>query len=143
MDIQAKQVKKGKIKEAYVIFDDCIDDPDQFSCRELKRLTTQLRHYHITVIFSTQYVNQLPPRMRTNAMSVIIFQTDTEGSLRSLHQSYGQKFDSFQDFRKYIMGNTGDYKFIYYNKSSSEKDINNLYQVLKAPKKIPRFHIKY
>ncbi len=65
MDIQAKQVKKGKSKEAFIIFDECIDDPDQFSCRELKRLTTQQRHYHITVIFSTQYVNQLPPRMRT------------------------------------------------------------------------------
>ena len=33
--------EKEIINEAFVIFDDCIDDPDQFKSKALKRLTTQ------------------------------------------------------------------------------------------------------
>ncbi len=141
MDIQQKLVEQDKIKEAFVIFDDCMDDPDEFKSSVLKRLTTQLRHYHITVIFSTQYVNQLPARMRTNAMAIIIFQTDTEISLKALYQSYGQKFDSFQDFKTYLMDNIGNYNFVYYKKN--ELNPKKLYTVMKAPKNIPTFKIKY
>ncbi len=75
MNIQEKLVKKNKIKKSFVIFDDCLDDEGEFQSRALKRLSTQLRHYHITLIMSTQYTNLLPARMRTNAMIVIIFQS--------------------------------------------------------------------
>lgn len=138
MDIQKKLIEKDVINEAFVIFDDCMDDPNQFQSSALKRLTTQLRHYHITVIFSTQYANHLPPRMRTNAMAIIIFKTDTEVSLRALYQSYGQHFESFHSFKKFLMKNIGNHKFVYYKKNSKNK-----YQVMLAPKNIPKFKIKY
>lgn len=138
MDIQKKLISDGIINEAFVIFDDCLDDPNQFQSSALKRLTTQLRHYHITVIFSTQYANLLPPRMRTNAMAIIIFQTDTQVSLMALYNSYGQHFESFNHFRKFLMKNIGNHKFVYY-----KKNCKNKYQVMLAPKNIPKFKIKY
>ena len=143
MDLQAKLVEKGNIKEAFVIFDDCMDDPGQFKSLALKRLTTQCRHYHITVIFSTQYCNHLPARMRTNAMEIIIFSTDAKVALEALYNSYGQKFENYNDFKKYVMENTGNHKFIYYKKKSEEKDLNKLYPVMMAPAKIPNFKIEY
>lgn len=142
MDIQAKLVDEGIEKNAFVIFDDCLDDPNEFKSLVLKRLTTQLRHYRITVIFSTQYCNSLPSRMRTNAMSCFMFQTDTEVSLKALFNSYGQKFDSFNDFRKFLMKNTGDFKFIYYNKLETGK-ITDSYQVMKCPDIIPKFKLSF
>ncbi len=142
MDIQAKLIEKGIIKEVIVIFDDCIDDPNQFTSKALKRLCTQLRHYHITVIFSTQYCNAIPPRMRTNSMGCFIFKTDTEVSLKALFESYGQKFETYKQFKKYLMDATGDYKFVYYDKSKSG-EIGDMYQVMKCPEKIPKFKLVF
>ena len=139
MNIQAGLIKQGIIKESFVIFDDCLD-ADVFNSRCFKRLSTQLRHYHITVILSTQYPHCIPPRTRSNCMSTVIFYTDTEVALKALHSSYGQKY-SFQEFRSYVMNSTGNYNFIYYNKK--EKDNTKQYQVMKAPTTIKPFKVVF
>ncbi len=140
MDIQEGLVKKGIKKECFIIFDDCLE-PEQFASDALKRLSTQLRHYHITCIMSTQYPNLLPPRFRSNAMHVAIFRTFTEISLKALHQSYGQSFETFHDFKNYVMHNTGNYKFIWFD--NTESDPSEQYKIFKAPAKINKFKIKY
>lgn len=134
--------KNNKIRESFVIFDDCLDDPGQFNSEALRKLSIQLRHYHITVIFATQYCNLIPPRMRTNAMGVFMFKTDADISLHALFNNYGQNFDSFDAFRKYLMKNTGDYKFVYYNKFANG-DIDDKYKVMRAPSKLPNFEIEF
>jgi len=142
MNIQKNLIKKGIIKEAFVIFDDSVSK-DQFNSESLKNLCTQLRHYHITVIFATQYANIVPTWMRTNAMGVVIFKSDSECNLRALFQSYGQGFGKFDNFRNYIADNLGNYKFIYYNKKNSGATIDEKYPVMIAPKNIPKFHLKF
>jgi len=113
MQIQKKVVESGNEKQAFVIFDDCIDQ-EQFKSPVLKRLCTQLRHYFITVIFACQYANLIPPYMRTNCMAVVIFKTDSEINLKALFASYGQAFHNFNSFKNYVMGNLGNQKFIFY-----------------------------
>lgn len=135
MKIQAEKKEEGETTNAFVIFDDCID-AKQFQSPVLKNLCTQLRHYNITVIFSTQYANIIPTWMRANAMTVIMFKTDTESNLRALYESYGQSFGTFNDFKSYFFQNLGDYKFIYYNKKDP-------FKIMKAPKKIPKFKLKF
>ena len=143
MDIQAKLIGEGKKKSAFVIFDDCIDDDKEFSSPTLKRLTTQLRHY-LTVIFSTQYCNAIPSRMRTNAMCVFMFHTDTKNSLEALYNSYGQAFETYNDFKKFILEKTSaKYNFIYYNKMQNDNSLENNYKVYRCPAKIPSFKIKF
>lgn len=142
MTIQQNLIKKNIIKEAFVIFDDCIDRT-QFESSILKRVCTQLRHYHITVIFSTQYANLLPTYMRTNCMSVIIFKTDSECNLKALYQSYGQMFDSFNAFKNFILSKLGNHKFIYYKKNQVSEDINETFPVMIAPERIPKFKLKF
>lgn len=144
MDMQAKKVAKGIIHESFVIFDDMLDDPGQFTSPSLRRLSTQLRHYHITLIMSTQYTNLLPARIRTNAMGVFIFNTDSEIALKTLYESYGQRFPKFEYFKKYIFDNLNEkYKFIYYDKSTTETELKDIYQVMMCPAKIPPFKIKF
>lgn len=141
MKIQSNLVEEGNIKEAFVIFDDCIDAA-QFKCPKLKQLCIQLRHYHITVIFATQYTNLLPTWMRANALDVVIFRTDSECNLKALHSSYGQLFNNFNDFKNYVMQNLGNYKFIYYSKAHATGDIEDTYKIMVAPAKIPKFKLK-
>lgn len=144
MNIQAKLVEKGITKHAYCILDDCLDDPKEFTSPVLKRLTTQCRHYNITVIFSTQYCNSLTSRMRTNAMSVFIFNSSTRNNTEALYNSYGQLFDNYNDFKTYLNSNLGDYKFIYYNKMKTKPSdkLDDIYGIYKAPGKIPNFKLK-
>lgn len=68
--------------------------------------------------------------IRENAFQVCIFASDTERSLKSLYESYGQKFEKFADFKDYIMANTGNFQFIFYNRN--EMDKGKQYQILKA-----------
>lgn len=142
MKIQADSIEEGRpIKEAYCIFDDCID-ASQFKCPSLKRLCTQMAHYHITVIFATQYTNILPPYMRANGLDVIIFKTDSECNLKALYANYGQLFNNFNDFKNYVMQNLGNYKFIYYDKRHVNENIDDTYRIMRAPEKIPKFKLK-
>lgn len=142
MNIQANLIDaRGPKKEAFVVFDDCID-PKQFKDPKLKELCTQLRHYHITVIFATQYANILPTWLRANAMAVVIFRTDSECNLKALYQSYGQLFNNFNEFKNYVMQNLGNYKFIYYDKRHVNQDIDETYRIMLAPAKIPKFKLK-
>jgi hypothetical protein len=55
MKLQKENHKKRIKTSAFVIFDDCLDDADQFTSSFIKKLSTQLRHYNITIIISTQY----------------------------------------------------------------------------------------
>lgn len=139
MNKQAQLIKNRIKLEAFVILDDCLD-VEMFNSRWFKRLATQMRHYHITVIISTQYPNAIPPRYRANCMSTVIFQTTMNTALRALWESYGQKY-SFTDFRALVMQSTGNYQFLYYNKK--EIDPTRQYQAMKAPSKIKSFKIQF
>ncbi len=94
---------------------------------------------------STQYPNALPSRMRSNAMAVFIFYTDTKNSLESLYNSYGQnkKFETYNDFKSFVLSKTGDYRFIYFNKMKSIDGGLDDYKVMRCPAKIPKFKIKF
>ena len=141
MDIQQELISKNIIKEAYVIFDDCIEK-EQFSSETLKQLTIQLRHFHITLIFATQYANLVPTRMRSNCMGTFIFATDSECNLKALYASYGQQFNNYQDFKNYLIKNTGNHKFLYYSKKHTSDDLCSTYRVMICPAKIPKFKLK-
>lgn len=146
MNIQKKCIENGIRNEAFCIFDDCLEK-EQFRSQALLDLCTQLRHYHITVIFSTQYCNALPPRIRTNAMSVFIFDSDTRVNLESIYDSYAQRFDSYTLFKNYVFDNLKEkYNFIYYDKTKErERDekMEDIYEIMRCPRDIPDFKIKF
>lgn len=132
-----EQYKKGQIKkmpESFVIFDDMLDKAC-FSSELIKQLATQFRHFHITPIISTQYSKFISPALRDNCSDIIIFKCNGEASFKSLHESYGQamKYNEWKDF---IIKNTKDHSFIYYNTVIQE------YLILKCPK-IKPFKLKY
>jgi hypothetical protein len=46
-------------------------------------------------------------------------------------------FDSYNDFKKYLLGNTGNHQFIWYNTRNSATTINSWYQIIKCLEVIP------
>lgn len=142
MNIQADLIgQKKRGKQAFVIFDDCLD-AKQFSDNNFQEICMQCRHYDITVIFAVQYCNIIPPFMRANAMSVVIFRTDSQANLKALYESYGQAFNNYNEFKNYLMQKLGNYKFIYYDKRHVSENIDETYRIMVAPSKIPKFILK-
>lgn len=141
MALQSKLIKRGISKQTFCIFDDVLD-ATTFNNKYFKRLITTLRHFQISVIISTQYCNSIPPIYRANVMATAIFKSDMNNQLKALFESYGQNFSCFNDFKNYVMENTGDYRFIWYDKKNTG-NLKQKYQVMKCPAKIPQFMLKF
>lgn len=154
LEIQRKRVeKKQKVKHAFIIFDDSLDGP-QFNSIVLKKAILQLRHYYITVFMSSQYTNLIPGRFRSTAYGIFIFHNDTKINLNAMFESFGQRFDSYNDFKNFILANLEKHhSFIYYNKQlisderlkklTDDEKIQFLFKVMMCPAKIPEFRIKF
>lgn len=141
MNIQSKLIKKGISKQTFCILDDVLDT-QTFNNKYFKRLITTLRHFQISVIISTQYCNSIPPIFRNNVMGTAIFKSDMNTQLRALFESYGMNFNNFNEFKNYVMTNTGNYNFIWYDKKTNG-DIKDKYKVMRCPKKIPEFMLEF
>jgi Cdc6-like AAA superfamily ATPase len=135
MNLQAGLVQQGITKEAFVVFDDVID-VKTFNSPALRRLTTQLRHYRITCILSTQYPNALPPIFRSNSMNVALFRTDSRIALKALWEAYGQKYTE-REFKDYLLSQTKDYAFLFVDK---KKDT---WETMKCPETIKPFKLRF
>ena len=138
MKIQKDNLKKNKQTQAFVIFDDALDDKDQFTSIPLKKLSIQLRHYNISLIISTQYPHLVPPRIRSNAMYSVFFDSGSGVTeLDALYNAYGARFKNFQEFKEFYYKNIDNHKFIMYNKDQDE------YLVYRCTENIPSFNFKF
>lgn len=141
MKLQAKLIEEGIKKKCFVIFDDCLTS--EFKNDLFQDLITQYRHYNMTIIISTQYIYKLNPTIRECANYVVIFRQSTKRSLDALYDSFGSHFDKYDDFKNYVINNTGNFQFILVDINSQSDDISKIYRVMKAPEKIPYFKLKY
>jgi hypothetical protein len=140
--IHEQLVEQGKKPSGFVIFDDCLFD-EQWKSKEFRALMTQLRHYKITCIISCQYPHSIEPLFRSQVFQVAMFFMTGERALMALYKSYGQMFDSYNDFKKYLLGNTGNHQFIWFNARNGATSIDGRYQIMKCPETIPDFQLKF
>ena len=135
MKIQAAQTKE-KRHLAFVVFDDCVVD-SWVNCKLFNQLVTQVRHYNVLIIITTQWISKIPPMVRENGFQVAMFSADTHRALEALFESYGQKFENLNQFKKYLQQNTQDFHFVFYNRK------DNSYKKLKAPAVVKIRKYKY
>jgi hypothetical protein len=127
---------------AFVIFDDCLDQK-AFASQLFLNLVTTYRHYNISVMISTQYLYRVTTTVRECASRVAIFRLTTERSLKAAFESFGAYFSNFNEFRKYIIDNTGNFQFIYYEANSSKENKKDIYKIMKAPDNLPKVKFNY
>ena len=141
MKIQSDLIEKGINKQAFIIIDDCLTS--EFNNQLFTDLITQHRHYNITVIISTQYIYKINPTIRECANYAIMFRQSTKRSIEALYESFGNHFNNYKEFKTYLTDNTGDYQFIFVDINSQSDKLNEIYNILKAPSKIPDFKLKF
>jgi hypothetical protein len=138
MDIQSEYPEN----RAAVIFDDCLDQK-AFASQLFLDLTTQYRHYNISLFICTQYGFRIPPVVRECASRVGIFRLTTERSLKAAYESFGAFFKTYDEFRSYVIDETGDYKFVWYIANSSAENRDEVYHTAKAPPELPDVRFEY
>jgi len=122
MKIQKKNRVENKKKNVLLIFDDILGgmkDSKIFKC-----LITTYRHYNISIIFSTQYINAANTFLREISNYVIIFNQRTVNSLKIAYENYfNDEFDNFNSFKESFVKKLQNYNFYFINRVKNTKNI--------------------
>jgi hypothetical protein len=129
----------ASIHNALILFDDCLDGA-AFKSQLFTDLCTQYRHYGISLIISTQYIYKIPPTLRETAKYAAIFRQSAYKTIEACYESFGQHFTK-DEWRSYLMHNTGDYRFIFITLDSPSENRSEIYCISKAPDTVPKFHL--
>lgn len=141
MDIFRKRVKAGKPLCGFVIFDDCISGK-QWHSDALIDLCTQVRHYNITVILSTQYPVAIPPTLRANAFQVFMFTMTLLSAIKALYESFGQMFGTFEEFKATFLDTTSKkYRCLEFDARNGGTTPESRYKMATVQEGIPKFHV--
>ena len=97
-----------------VILDDVLSNR-VLKSEVLKFFIRAYRHHKITLIITTQYIHTIDPIYREQSEYVAIFRPATARSFAALFESFGGSFENAKAMRQYLLNNTGDRKFVWYD----------------------------
>jgi hypothetical protein len=121
VEIQKETNKKNHI---LLVFDD-IDLSGKYSS-SIEWLAVQGRHYNITVILSAQIATTAISPLIRNNYTYLFFRKLNKESIEK--QIYGMiinnEFETPKDFREFVSDNIHDYRFIFYDNDSDEKQLS-------------------
>jgi ABC-type dipeptide/oligopeptide/nickel transport system ATPase subunit len=134
------QVNKGllkgnpKMKHVLLILDDICSSFNTHSSKTLEELFTTGRHYGLAVVIVQQYINSIPPVVRTNCDYICVSQMNKQG-LDLLAQQYLFGNIEEKDFKKLYLQSTSDYGFMIINSkcAKSNDNLNEIYGVIRVP----------
>jgi len=136
LEVQAKDVKAGRIREVLLIMDDVIGETKDKSAegsRMIRSLYANSRHYHISVILLSQIANRvLTPAIKENS-DYLFFSRINRRGLESIWESICN-IDK-KSFIAFAEKNNKDYSFILYDNTAQSNKPEDFLFVVKAEEK--------
>ena len=127
--------KPEEQKKVLLILDDCIADLDFHHSKTLRNFYSRGRHYGVSLLVTTQYLNSLPPLIRNNSDYVFVGQQN-RASVELLQQQFQSGDITKKEFLDMYYRSTTDYNFLLINCNSvKDTDLNSIYGVIKMPEK--------
>ena len=128
------KLDKTKRKNVLLILDDLVADINFASCKSLRILAIRGRHLGISIITTSQYINTIPPVIRSNCDLTIVGNLNRR-SLDLLEQEYNTTLEK-KRFHELYVNSTKDYNFLCINNNSVKNNtqLNTIYGILKTPK---------
>lgn len=114
---------KGVDPRAFVIFDDCLADGDQWvKDKNIKWIFMNGRHAQVTFILTMQYPLGITPNLRTNVDYIFICKEPKVNNQKRLYEHYAGMFPSFEMFRAVLKHCTKNFGcLVIDNSSTSDK----------------------
>ena len=128
------RLENVKRKNVLLILDDLVADIRFASCKSLKLLAIRGRHIGISIIMTSQYINTIPPIIRSNVDFTIVGNLNRK-SLDLLEKESNTNLTR-KEFNALYLTSTKDYGFFCIN-NTNVKNINqltNIYGILRTPK---------
>lgn len=146
LKLQSKAIRDTKIKKkprCLIILDDILGKT-RFNSDLLVQFTSQYRHFRCNVILTSQYINKIPPQMREGASHVILYKQHTGKSIDAAYDSFGiGYFEKKKHFKAYINKATGNYRFLFLDKTCQSSEINDVFKSYICPATVPKFKLDY
>ncbi len=142
MKIQASARDQGfEPLPACIIFDDCLN-AGHYKTEFFTDLVSNRRHYNISIIFCTQFLNtQIPTLMRENSDLVFVFKQFTKPSLKGVYDAWGiLYFDGWYEYLSW-MKDLKRYCFILID--TREEDLEKSKSIARCPAEIPTPKVRY
>jgi len=128
-----------KIPECFIIIDDNLGLLELHAKRNLfDILFAKSRHLHISIFLCIQSCSYLSTCIRAN--SVYVFITVVKNSSIKMMYEVSRGFKSEKQFVEYLDKNCHDYRIVMFDNTNAYK---NFTKIIKAPEKIPEFHMEY
>jgi hypothetical protein len=120
LQIQLETKKKNYI---LLVFDD-IDLSAKYS-QSIEKLATMGRHYNITTILSAQIATSaVSPAIRNNTTYLFFRKLNSETLKKQIFSMIiNNTFKSPNDFEKFVFDNIHDYRFVFYDNDSDDKEL--------------------
>lgn len=123
---QQKQIMKKKPKkvpEILIILDDCISEPGAFNQRGvLEKLFYRCRHFHCSLLITSQKYSSLSRGIRLNAKTVSFFRPYNESEKEHILKEHSDKYtkDKFANMLEYVWGKPYQFLQIDYTKNNPD-----------------------
>ncbi len=96
---QKELVENNIVKNAFIIFDDCIGEAS-WKSKTMAKLITTFRHLKITVVIALQYCYAVPPVIRGCTSVAIIFLPPNKRSYECVLDTFFTDYDSVKDLKQ-------------------------------------------
>ena len=88
IDRQKTLCKQGNATNVFLVLDDCMYDPKMLKEKCMRSLFMNGRHFKIFMVITAQYMNDLPPAMRTQIDYVVVCREPIISNRKKLHENF-------------------------------------------------------
>jgi len=118
---------------AFIILDDCTDDPRVFNKPLQNAMYKKGRHWSCMYILSLQYAMDIKPQIRTNIDGIFILREPIESNREKLYRNYASIIPSYPLFQQMMDELTEDFHAIYIHNATKSNDWKDCVFYYKAP----------
>ncbi len=136
-----KEPGNKKVRYLFVVLDDCIADAKVMKHPVIKDLLYNGRHYLITVLFTTQYIMEVPKKVRKNVKYVYQLKDNTREGIDDLHKCFFGVVGSRARFKQVLTVNTEKRGCLILDKVTSSNDPSKCVFYYRANPRLPDFRI--
>ena len=120
-------IKKQKVKNIFLILDDCMYDKRLLKEKCMRELFMNGRHWKIFLLLTAQYCGDLPPDIRCNIDYVFVLRDNIPGNRERLYKNFFGLVPSFPAFCQLMDASTENYECLVLDNASQS---NNLEECL-------------
>ena len=106
LELEQMKKKDGKIPPSFIILDDLVGILNKYD-GHFTNFVTKHRHYNITIFLAVQHLNTgASTTLREVCTHALMYRSSGYNTIKSLWLNFGQRFDKYNDWKKFFVEHT-------------------------------------